>query len=77
MGSMMGGGKDYDDEVMPIVVDFLSQNVTSGITTTHVDNSKNDIIYNIQGMRISKPSKGMIYIENGKKRIDLCSKTAE
>ena len=77
MGSMMGGGKDYDDEVMPIVVDFLSQNVTSGITTTHVDNSKNDIIYNIQGMRISKHSKGMIYIENGKKRIDLCSKTAE
>ena len=68
MGSMMGGGKDYDDEVMPIVFAFLKENVPAGIASVVSDDTTSGIRYNIQGMRIDKPAKGMLYIEDGKKR---------
>ena len=68
MGSMMGGGKDYDDEVMPIVFAFLKENVPAGISSVVSDDTTSGIRYNIQGMRIDEPAKGMLYIEDGKKK---------
>ena len=72
MGSMMGSQADYDNQVMPIVYQFLSEHIAAGITNPKASNDNDDAIYDLKGMRISSPRHGEIYIKGGKKIIQ-CS----
>ncbi|MCI6461658.1 MAG: alpha/beta fold hydrolase [Prevotella sp.] len=72
MGSMMGSQADYDNQVMPIVYQFLSEHIAAGITNPKASNDNDDAIYELKGMRISSPRHGEIYIKGGKKIIQ-CS----
>lgn len=72
MGSMMGSQADYDNQVMPIVYQFLSEHIAAGITNPKASNDNDDAIYDLNGMRISSPRHGEIYIKGGKKIIQ-CS----
>ena len=69
-----GAGSDYSDaaaKVISIVFeDFNSSSTTevSNISDELVEKQNADGIYNLNGMRIAKPSKG-IYIKNGKKYV--------
>lgn len=70
MGSIMGGQTDYDGEVMPIVINFLKDNVTLDIRQLSDDmKSRSSSIYNLRGQVISAPRHGEIYIYEGKKMI--------
>lgn len=70
MGSMMGGQTDYDSQVMPIVLDFLNENISLGINHSHTYNTTQTVTtYNIKGIKIESPTKGDIFIRNGKKYI--------
>lgn len=72
MGSMMGSQADYDNQVMPIVYQFLSEHIAAGITNPKASNDNDDAIYDLKGIRISSPRHGEIYIKGGKKIIQ-CS----
>ena len=70
MGSIMGGQTDYDGEVMPIVINFLKDNVTLDIRQLPDDmKSRSSRIYNLRGQVISAPRRGEIYIYEGKKMV--------
>ena len=45
-----------------------SQDIDTGIDSVGADTfTDDDLIYNLQGIRVSHPAKGAIYIVNGKK----------
>ena len=69
MGSIMGGQTDYDDEVMPIVINFLKDNVILGIRQLTGDEMKSSPsrIYNLRGQELSAPRRGEVYICEGRK----------
>ena len=68
MGSIMGGQTDYDDQVVPVVLSFLKENVTLGIHQLPADmKSLSSHIYNLRGQVISVPRQGEIYIHEGRK----------
>ena len=69
MGSIMGGQTDYDDEVMPIVINFLKDNVILGIRQLTGDELKSSPsrIYNLRGQALSAPRRGEVYICEGRK----------
>lgn len=69
MGSIMGGQTDYDDEVMPIVINFLKDNVILGIRQPTGDEMKSSPsrIYNLRGQELSAPRRGEVYICEGRK----------
>lgn len=69
MGSMMGAKADYDGQVMPIVYEFLSANVPLGIAGHEMDDKDNSTstLYNLNGIKVSTPRNGEVYIKGGKK----------
>ena len=70
MGSIMGGQTDYDDEVMPIIINFLNDNVILGIYQLPGDmKNRSSQIYNIRGQAISAPRRGEVYIYQGRKMV--------
>ncbi len=56
----------FDNNQATAVIKLIS--LTTSIHSVSSDIKKNDIFYNIQGVRVDKPTKGL-YIQNGKKII--------
>ena len=69
-------GNKYDDSTIPaslakmalVFDDFVEGNETTGIKELETENLNNDKYYNLQGIEVAHPVKG-IYIHNGKKVI--------
>jgi hypothetical protein len=63
--------KNYGDDAAPARVVWLDDSQATAIFgVKEVKNAEgNDAIYNLQGIRVSAPVKGQLYIQNGKKFI--------
>ena len=69
-------GNEYDDSTIPaslakmalVFDDFVEGNEVTGIKELETENLNNDKYYNLQGIEVAHPVKG-IYIHNGKKVI--------
>ena len=48
--------------------DFISFEVTTGVKTIEIKHDDDAAIYNLQGIRVAHPQKG-IYVKNGKKYV--------
>ena len=69
-------GNKYEDDISPaqfakmalVFDDLVDGNETTGIKELETENLNNDKYYNLQGIEVAHPVKG-IYIHNGKKVI--------
>ena len=69
-------GNKYEDDISPVQLakmalvfdDLVDGNEVTGIKELETENLNNDKYYNLQGIEVAHPVKG-IYIHNGKKVI--------
>lgn len=64
--------KNYGDDAAPARVVWLDDSQATaifGVKEVKTAESNDDAIYNLQGIRVSAPVKGQLYIQNGKKFI--------
>jgi len=71
-GMFVALGKHYDNvKAARMVIKWLDESDATAImeAKTNVKAADNDVIYNLQGVRVSNPTKAGIYVKNGKKFI--------
>ena len=71
-GMFFALGKHFDNvKAARMIIKWLDESDATGImeAKTNVKAVENDVIYNLQGVRVSNPTKAGIYVKNGKKFI--------